>query len=160
MYFIHSKLVMSFFVGCAAGLDKDGAVIKNLLDTGFGFVEIGSVTPLPQPGNPSPRIFRLPEDRAVLNRCGFNSAGMDVVRENLKAFRFPPPPPPTMVASMVSYLQGFIPKFLVDLAGSLWKVDQQTTLRPATNTGIVGLNVGKNKETKDEIEVIALTVEN
>jgi len=151
-------IIIQSKIGSAAGLDKDGTVIKNLLDMGFGFVEIGTVTPLPQPGNPSPRIFRLPEDHAVLNRCGFNSAGMDVVRENLKAFRFPPPPPPTMIAYTLSQIMSVFPTFVIDLASILWKDDKQT-LRPTTATGIVGLNVGKNKETQDEVEVITFTVE-
>lgn len=55
-------------VGMAAGFDKQGEAVSGLYHVGFGFVEIGSVTPLPQPGNPKPRVFRLPEDRAVINR--------------------------------------------------------------------------------------------
>jgi dihydroorotate dehydrogenase len=62
-------------VGLAAGYDKDGEVPDAILALGFGHVEVGTVTPLPQPGNPKPRIFRLPEHRAVINRLGFNSAG-------------------------------------------------------------------------------------
>lgn len=62
-------------IGLAAGLDKDGEAIDALLDTGFSYVEIGSVTPEPQPGNPQPRFFRLPRDDAVINRYGFNSSG-------------------------------------------------------------------------------------
>jgi dihydroorotate dehydrogenase len=57
--------------------------IDGLLDMGFGFVEIGSVTPLPQPGNPPPRVFRLEADRAIINRYGFNSHGADVVKARL-----------------------------------------------------------------------------
>jgi Dihydroorotate dehydrogenase len=71
-------------VGLAAGFDKNAEAVDGLLDTGFGFVEIGSVTPLPQPGNPKPRMFRLTEDRAVINRCGFNSDGAVAVEERLK----------------------------------------------------------------------------
>jgi dihydroorotate dehydrogenase len=62
-------------VGIAAGFDKDAEAIDGLFDLGFGYVEIGSVTPLPQPGNPKPRFFRLEEDNACINRYGFNSAG-------------------------------------------------------------------------------------
>jgi dihydroorotate dehydrogenase len=62
-------------VGLAAGFDKDGEIPDALLGLGFGFVEIGSVTPLPQQGNPRPRLFRLAEDRAVINRMGFNNRG-------------------------------------------------------------------------------------
>ncbi|MEM9430323.1 MAG: quinone-dependent dihydroorotate dehydrogenase [Pseudomonadota bacterium] len=70
-------------VGLAAGFDKDATALRPLLRSGFGFVEIGGVTPRPQPGNPRPRVFRLTEDRAIINRFGFNSAGMDVVAERL-----------------------------------------------------------------------------
>lgn len=94
-------------VGQAAGFDKDVTAPMQSLALGFGFVEIGSVTPRPQPGNPKPRLFRLPEDEAVINRMGFNSAGADVAARRLA--RLPPKPHP----------------------------------------GIVAVNLGKNKETKD-----------
>ncbi|CAG0910844.1 unnamed protein product, partial [Cyprideis torosa] len=71
-------------VGLAAGFDKNGEAVPGLFDLGLGSVEIGSVTPLPQDGNPKPRIFRLLQDDAVINRCGFNSAGHDVVLYNLQ----------------------------------------------------------------------------
>jgi dihydroorotate dehydrogenase len=93
-------------VGLAAGFDKDAAVYGAMLRLGFGFVEIGSVTPRPQPGNPRPRLFRLPEDGAVINRLGFNSAGHAVAAANL--------------------------------AG-----------RAALRRGIVGVNLGKNRDSAD-----------
>ena len=71
-------------VGLAAGFDKHGECVDALLDLGFGFVEIGSVTPKPQDGNPKPRLFRLDEDGAVINRYGFNSEGADVVERRLR----------------------------------------------------------------------------
>ncbi|MDH3472218.1 MAG: quinone-dependent dihydroorotate dehydrogenase [Rhodospirillales bacterium] len=74
-------------VGLAAGFDKDAEVVGPLLDLGFGFVEVGSITPRPQPGNPKPRIFRLPEDGAVINRLGFNSGGLDAAAARLAAWR-------------------------------------------------------------------------
>ncbi len=64
-------------VGLAAGLDKNGDYIEGLAALGFGFVEIGTVTPRPQPGNPQPRLFRLPQARAIINRMGFNNHGVD-----------------------------------------------------------------------------------
>lgn len=70
-------------IGLAAGLDKDGEAIGGLSRLGFGFVECGSVTPRPQPGNPKPRLFRLSEDRAVINRMGFNNAGLDAFAARL-----------------------------------------------------------------------------
>ncbi|MCS6944232.1 MAG: quinone-dependent dihydroorotate dehydrogenase [Sutterellaceae bacterium] len=72
-------------VGLAAGLDKDGAFIDALAELGFGFIEVGTVTPRPQPGNPKPRLFRLPQAQALINRFGFNSAGIDVLVANVEA---------------------------------------------------------------------------
>jgi len=94
-------------VGLAAGYDKDASVIGPMLDIGFGFVEVGTITPKPQPGNPKPRLFRLDEDHGVINRLGFNSKGAEVAAENLTAWR--------------------------------------RSGRP----GIVGVNIGKNKESTD-----------
>jgi len=92
-------------VGLAAGLDKNGECINAFSAMGFGFVEIGTITPLPQSGNNKPRIFRLPEAEAVINRMGFNNKG-------------------------VNYL-----------------IDQ---VRTAKFQGVLGINIGKNKETPDE----------
>ena len=73
-------------VGLAAGLDKNGDYIDGLAALGFGFIEIGTVTPRPQPGNPQPRLFRLPKARAIINRMGFNNKGVDhLVRQVRKA---------------------------------------------------------------------------
>lgn len=76
-------------VGLAAGFDKDAETVGPLLRAGFGFVECGSVTPLPQPGNPRPRLFRLAEDRAVINRMGFNNRGLEAFAARLAAARPP-----------------------------------------------------------------------
>ncbi|XP_063990087.1 dihydroorotate dehydrogenase (quinone), mitochondrial [Diachasmimorpha longicaudata] len=97
-------------VGMAAGFDKQGEAVQGLTRMGFGFVEIGSVTPDPQPGNPKPRVFRLPEDKAVINRYGFNSDGHEVVYQRLKALR-----------------------------------------DDSSFTGIIGVNLGKNKTSDDSI---------
>lgn len=72
-------------VGMAAGFDKDAKFIKELEMLGFGFVEIGTVTPKPQEGNPQPRLFRLPEDEALINRMGFNNEGVEKAVERLKS---------------------------------------------------------------------------
>lgn len=93
-------------VGLSAGFDKNAEVAGPMLRAGFGFVEAGSITPRPQPGNPKPRIFRLPADGAVINRLGFNNQGMKYAAERLETWR------------------------KHDLAGP------------------VGVNLGKNKETK------------
>ncbi|MGR8998288.1 MAG: quinone-dependent dihydroorotate dehydrogenase [Gammaproteobacteria bacterium] len=71
-------------VGLAAGMDKNGDYITALAALGFGFVEIGTVTPRPQPGNPKPRLFRLPEHQAIINRMGFNNLGIDHLLSQLK----------------------------------------------------------------------------
>ncbi len=96
-------------LGLAAGFDKNASVIGPMLDLGFGFVEVGSVTPQPQPGNPRPRVFRLATDRAVINRMGFPGEGVAVAARNLSA----------------------------------WRARAQY--------GLVGVNLGKNKETKDAV---------
>jgi dihydroorotate dehydrogenase len=75
-------------VGLAAGLDKDGAYIDGLASLGFGFIEVGTVTPRPQPGNPKPRLFRLPEARAIINRMGFNNHGVDALIANVQRAAF------------------------------------------------------------------------
>ena len=92
-------------VGLAAGLDKNGECIKAFEALGFGFIEIGTVTPRPQPGNDKPRIFRLPEAKAIINRMGFNNKGVD---------------------------------YLVD------------QVIKAKYQGVLGINIGKNKDTPDE----------
>lgn len=75
-------------VGLAAGLDKDGAYIDGLAGLGFGFIEIGTVTPRAQPGNPKPRMFRLPQAQALINRMGFNNLGVDTFVNNVQSSHF------------------------------------------------------------------------
>lgn len=75
-------------LGLAAGLDKHAEYIDPLSALGFGFIEIGGVTPRPQPGNPRPRIFRLPRARAIINRMGFNSVGVERVAQNIRRSRY------------------------------------------------------------------------
>ncbi|HVJ11219.1 MAG TPA: quinone-dependent dihydroorotate dehydrogenase [Burkholderiales bacterium] len=75
-------------VGLAAGLDKDAAHIDALARLGFGFIEVGTVTPRPQPGNPRPRLFRIPEKQGIVNRFGFNNVGLDRFVTNLRAARW------------------------------------------------------------------------
>jgi dihydroorotate dehydrogenase len=74
-------------VGLGAGFDKNARYLNELEALGFGFVEIGTVTPLPQAGNKKPRLFRLPEDKALINRMGFNNDGVEVVRQRLEKWR-------------------------------------------------------------------------
>jgi dihydroorotate dehydrogenase len=93
-------------VGLAAGLDKNGAHIDALFALGFGFVEVGTVTPKPQAGNPKPRMFRLPEHQAVINRLGFNNEGVDALVRNVERVR--------------------------------------------DRRGVLGINIGKNKDTPNE----------
>ncbi|MDX5299054.1 MAG: quinone-dependent dihydroorotate dehydrogenase [Gammaproteobacteria bacterium] len=75
-------------VGLAAGLDKNGDHIDGLAALGFGFVEVGTVTPRPQPGNPRPRLFRLPAHDAIINRMGFNNLGLEHLLENVRGARY------------------------------------------------------------------------
>ena len=88
----HSRILMGLTlrnpVGLAAGLDKNGAYIDALAALGFGFVEVGTVTPLPQDGNPKPRLFRLPRAQALINRFGFNNEGLDAFIANVQRSRF------------------------------------------------------------------------
>lgn len=76
-------------VGLAAGLDKNGDHIDGLAGLGFGFLEIGTITPRPQDGNPKPRLFRILEAQGIINRMGFNNAGVDKLLENIRAAEFP-----------------------------------------------------------------------
>ncbi|WP_230279533.1 quinone-dependent dihydroorotate dehydrogenase [Croceicoccus sp. Ery15] len=99
-------------VGMAAGFDKNGEVPDALLRCGFGFAELGSVTPKPQAGNPRPRLFRLEEDRAVINRMGFNNEGEVAVEQRMK--------------------------------------------RRAGQAGIVGINIGANKDSADRVSDYAI----
>jgi dihydroorotate dehydrogenase len=92
-------------VGLAAGLDKNGAHVDALAALGFGFIEVGTTTPRPQPGNPKPRMFRLPDREGVINRLGFNNEGVDALVRNVERARF---------------------------------------------AGVVGINIGKNKDTPNE----------
>jgi dihydroorotate dehydrogenase len=75
-------------VGLAAGLDKNGVAVDGLARLGFGFLEVGTVTPRPQPGNPVPRLFRLPQQQAIINRMGFNNLGIDALLEHLGQSRY------------------------------------------------------------------------
>lgn len=92
-------------VGLAAGLDKNGTAVDGLAAMGFGFVEVGTVTPRPQPGNPKPRLFRIPEHQAIINRMGFNNDGVDQLLKNLDRSSY---------------------------------------------QGVLGINIGKNKDTPNE----------
>jgi dihydroorotate dehydrogenase len=93
LFYTQSKKVNVFgltfrnSVGLAAGFDKNAAYLEALDCLGFGFVEIGTVTPIPQSGNDKPRLFRLPADKAIINRMGFNNDGMSSIAENLKKWR-------------------------------------------------------------------------
>lgn len=90
--FKHPKLEREVFgikfpnpVGLAAGFDKNALLIDEFAELGFGFIEVGTVTPKAQDGNPKPRLFRLPKDKAIINRMGFNNHGLDAMKERLKA---------------------------------------------------------------------------
>lgn len=130
------KLVFPNAIGLAAGFDKDGQAIQPLLDMGFGSVEIGSVTPKPQPGNAKPRMFRLVDDLGIINRYGFNSKGANEVETNLKAFR---------ESQQQQQQHNATPK-----ESSMWESFASWILPPAKPAhGLVGINIGKNKTSED-----------
>lgn len=118
-------------VGLAAGYDKDAVAIKGLSTLGFGHLELGTVTPRPQPGNPLPRIFRLPADEAVINRMGFPSLGSEFVQK-----RFNP-------SLRDGLIERFIPRSRKKLPTMIKKGDV-----------LIGINLGKNKETPNEEAVL------
>ena len=95
-------------VGASAGFDKNATALAPLAKAGFGFIEVGAATPRPQPGNPKPRLFRLTEDRAAINRFGFNNDGMDAIaarlaaRPTVAAVGAPSGPPPSVSRLPVS----------------------------------------------------------
>jgi dihydroorotate dehydrogenase len=117
-------------VGLAAGYDKDGIAIRGLAALGFGHVEIGTVTPRPQPGNPSPRVFRLVEDEAVINRMGFPSKGSEFMQHKLN---------PSLHEGLFERIYGIQPRN---------KNKKITTIQ--TGGAILGINLGKNKDTPNE----------
>ena len=102
-------------IGLAAGFDKSAEVYNSLLRLGFGFIEVGTVTPLEQYGNPKPRIFRLEEDKALINRLGFNNDGMEIIKERIKS---------------------------------------------NSKRGLLGVNIGPNKDTKDQKNDFCLGLKN
>ena len=114
-------------VGLAAGYDKDGVAIRGLAALGFGHVEIGTVTPPPQPGNPAPRVFRLVEDQGLINRLGFPSRGTEYVQLQLN---------PSLKIGLVERALGF-------------SVPRPQPMRYPLNT-LLGVNLGKNKHTPNE----------
>ena len=122
-------------VGLAAGYDKDATEITPLMGMGFGFVEVGSVCLKAQPGNPSPRMFRLSEDEAIINRYGFNSKGADVVEESLKEYR-----------RSLNLLESKkdTTEWWEQIYNFLWPGQQQI--------GLLGINLGKNKTSTTPLE--------
>jgi dihydroorotate dehydrogenase len=117
-------------IGIAAGYDKDGIAVRGLSALGFGHVEIGTVTSLPQPGNPSPRIFRLVEDEAVINRMGFPSRGCEFMQVELD---------PSYKANFIERILGF---------------GRSKARFKRLSSSMLGINLGKNKNTPNEEAVL------
>ena len=117
-------------VGIAAGYDKDGVAIRGLAALGFGHVEIGTVTPRPQPGNPSPRVFRLVEDEAVINRMGFPSKGSEFMQLKLN---------PSLRSGLFERIYGIQPRNQKRFINSIHR-----------GGAMLGINLGKNKDTSNE----------
>ena len=118
-------------IGLAAGYDKDAVAIRGLSTLGFGHIEVGTVTPRPQMGNPSPRVFRLPEEEAVINRMGFPSLGSEFVQKQLNP----------------SLQEGFLEKFIPRRKKEKPKIIKKGDV-------VLGINLGKNKETPNEEAVL------
>ena len=117
-------------VGLGAGFDKNAKYLRELEALGFGFVEIGTVTPRPQAGNDKPRLFRLPKDKALINRMGLNNDGVEAVAERLKHWRSRE----TATGNKrLSKKEGLTPNF-----------------KPQTPNLLIGGNIGKNKATPNE----------
>jgi len=115
-------------IGLAAGYDKDAIAIQGLAALGFGHIEVGTVTPLPQKGNPKPRLFRLIEDEAVINRMGFPSRGTEYVQGRLN---------PSLTPNWLERFLGFGPR-------------RKKAIRKPIKGLILGVNLGKNKSTPNE----------
>lgn len=116
-------------IGLAAGFDKNAEAVDGLLGLGFGFVEVGSVTPVPQEGNPKPRIFRLPQEGAIINRCGFNSEGIVAVAKRLGAQHGK--------------------RKLDETSSSSSSSSDEVKHGGKAGPGILGVNLGKNKTSED-----------
>lgn len=121
-------------VGLAAGYDKDAVALRGLSTLGFGHLEVGTVTPRPQPGNPLPRVFRLPEDEALINRMGFPSEGSEFVQRQLN---------PALQEGALAKLTRFLAIRRKEPSSLLKKKDV-----------VLGINLGKNKETPNEEAVL------
>ncbi|XP_073300863.1 dihydroorotate dehydrogenase (quinone), mitochondrial isoform X2 [Primulina huaijiensis] len=115
-------------IGLSAGFDKNAEAVEGLLGLGFGFVEVGSVTPVPQEGNPKPRIFRLPKEGAIINRCGFNSEGIVAVAKRLGAQHG---------------------KRKLETSSTASPVGDEAVHGGKAGPGILGVNLGKNKTSED-----------
>ncbi|XP_005093571.1 dihydroorotate dehydrogenase (quinone), mitochondrial isoform X1 [Aplysia californica] len=144
-------------IGLAAGYDKQGEAVDGLLKIGFGFVEVGSVTPAPQPGNPTPRVFRLKEDKAVINRYGFNSDGHEVVFERLSRRNQEQAGesyPPTYVGEQRNMLNVNFWTEVEDERNNIasWiKVLKRRVRTRMKEAGVLGVNLGKNKTSPDAV---------
>jgi dihydroorotate dehydrogenase len=154
----NNELTFPNCIGLAAGFDKDGVAIQELMDLGFGFVEIGSVTPNPQPGNPKPRMFRLIEDGGIINRFGFNSIGMDAVERNLKLFRNrneeiigEEKKKTNEKLDQDHVVLKSVAKSMVSLSQMTWSFFFPPL--PTQPRSILGVNLGKNKTSMEETKV-------
>ena len=131
-------------VGLGAGFDKNASYLRELETLGFGFVEIGTVTPLPQAGNEKPRSFRLPADKALINRMGFNNDGVKVIRERLERWKKKNTTPHPPSADKLYRKAGFgAPSRIGQMPSREGEFVKQGRM-------IIGGNIGKNKNTPNE----------
>ncbi len=141
-------------VGLAAGFDKHAEAVEGVKDLGFGFTEVGSVTPHPQPGNPQPRLFRLREDQSVINRYGFNSEGVATVQRRLVAFW------DGLARSIQEHSNHPSPaKGSAIPAPKTAHMSNQEAARAASRAFVVGVNLGNNKQSESAADDYVLGIE-
>ena len=131
-------------IGLAAGYDKNAQVMQAMLGLGFGFVEVGSITPKAQEGNPKPRLFRVPSERAIINRCGCNSDGSEAVAARIAAFRDSHPAPSSSSPSSSSSSSSSSSRGV--------SVGEGRGGGQMPSPGVLGINIAKNRTSTDAVQ--------
>ncbi|SFC13370.1 dihydroorotate oxidase A [Marinospirillum celere] len=131
-------------VGLAAGLDKNADHINSLGSLGFGFIEVGTVTPRPQPGNPKPRLFRIPEQEAIINRMGFNNKGLEHLLKQVRKRHFPGLLGINLGKNLNTSVEQAVDDYLLGLEGVYQEADYVTVNISSPNTpGLRSLQYGE-----------------
>ncbi|WP_404417484.1 quinone-dependent dihydroorotate dehydrogenase [Marinospirillum sp.] len=146
---IHSPILLMGLefpnaVGLAAGLDKNADHLNSLGSLGFGFIEVGTVTPKPQPGNPKPRLFRIPEQEAIINRMGFNNKGLEHLLKQVKKAHFPGLLGINLGKNLTTPVENAVDDYLLGLEGVYEQADYVTVNISSPNTpGLRSLQYGE-----------------